>query len=86
LEAYGVPADAPIDMRTVYGKNPNLLGPKGQPWEQLDTLDSEGNLITVDHHANGHFFTDNNTWSLPHYHGPNGEHFFYGDMRAGYVR
>ncbi|MEX3103603.1 MULTISPECIES: hypothetical protein [unclassified Streptomyces] len=30
-------------------------------------------------YANGHYFADNNTLARPHYHGPSGEHFSYGD-------
>ncbi|MEU5852391.1 DUF6531 domain-containing protein [Saccharopolyspora shandongensis] len=84
LQSHGVPADSPVDTRTMYGKNPNLTGPRGEPWEQLDTINSEGDIITIDHHSNGHFFEDTNEWALPHYHGPGGEHFFYGDISKGY--
>jgi hypothetical protein len=69
-----------VETRTIYGKNnENLRGPAGEPWEQLDALNDEGELVTVDHHANSHYFDDNNTYALPHYHGPSGEHFFYGE-------
>lgn len=63
----------------MYGQNPNLLGPKREPWEELDVYDDNGIFQTIEHHANGQYFKDNNTYALPHYHGPDGSHFFYGD-------
>ncbi|MFH9083690.1 RHS repeat-associated core domain-containing protein [Streptomyces sp. NPDC017673] len=79
LRAHGVSDESLVETRTIYGKNnPNLRGPNGEPWEQLDAVNDEGELVTIDHHANGHYFEDNNTYALPHYHGPNGEHYFYG--------
>ena len=65
----------------MYGNNPNLTGPKGESWQQLDAIADDGDLVTVDHHANGHYFADTNEYALPHYHGPSGEHYFYGSMR-----
>ena len=58
----------------MYGKNPNLVGGKGEPWEMVKGLNSDGELVEIEHRANGRFFSDNNTFELPHYHGPNGEH------------
>jgi hypothetical protein len=60
----------------MYGKNPNLIGPKGQPWELVKGL-SEGDIVEFEHHASGHYFADTNTYELPHYHGQNGEHLTY---------
>ncbi|MFD0143521.1 MULTISPECIES: hypothetical protein [unclassified Streptomyces] len=71
-----------------WGKNPNLYGPKGEPWELIQAIDSKGNEIEFHHHANGHYFKhkdpDQEQWSLPHYHGPKGEHIYYGDMQSEY--
>jgi hypothetical protein len=66
----------------MYGRNPNLNGPRSEPWEELDAIADDGSLVTVHHHANGHYFADNNTYALPHYHGPAGEHLFYGSERV----
>jgi len=66
-----------VEITTMYGKNQNLLGPQGQPWEIIRGLNSDGELIQFEHHANGHFFSDTNEFELPHYHGPNGEHLTY---------
>lgn len=65
------------EARAMYGSNPSLLGPKGEPWAIVRGLDADANLVEFDHHANGHFFQDNNTFELPHFHGPRGEHFTY---------
>ncbi|MEV6107979.1 putative T7SS-secreted protein [Streptomyces sp. NPDC051940] len=75
-----------VDAQPVWGRNPNLTGPSGEPWEELTAIDANGNVVSIHHHANGHLFTDvePNQWSLPHYHGPNGEHVYYGDMNSGY--
>jgi hypothetical protein len=62
----------------MYGQNPNLLGPNGEPWEEIDAYDDNGELRTIERHANGHYVADNNTYALPHDHGPDGSHFFYG--------
>ena len=66
-----------VEITTMYGKNQNLLGPQGQPWESVRGLNLDGELIQFEHHANGHFFGDANEFELPHYHGPNGEHLTY---------
>jgi hypothetical protein len=47
-----------VETELMYGKNPNLVGPKGEPWESVRGLDGEGNIVEFDHHANGHTFTD----------------------------
>jgi hypothetical protein len=78
LQAYGVSDTSTVEVRTMYGKNPNLIGPNGEPWYQFDAINDDGDLVTIDNHANGHYFEDNNTYALPHYHGPDGSHFFYG--------
>jgi hypothetical protein len=61
----------------MWGKNPNLVGPKNEPWEIVRGLDRNGSVVELDHHANGHYFSDRNEYELPHYHGPNGEHLTY---------
>ena len=66
-----------VEVTAMYGKNPNLLGPQGQPWELISGLDSSGEIIRFEHHPSGHFFSDTNEFELPHYHGPNGEHLTY---------
>jgi hypothetical protein len=53
----------------MYGKHPNLLGPKGQTWEVVRGLNDLGELVESQHHLSGHVFKDNNTFELPHYHG-----------------
>ncbi len=80
LDAYGVPDKSLVDTHVMYGPNPNIRGPQGQPWEQLEAIDDSGNLVKIDHHANGHYFADTNEYALPHYHGPEG-HYFYGSER-----
>jgi hypothetical protein len=37
----------------MYGKNPNLIGPQGQPWEMVRGLSGDGELIEFEHHAHG---------------------------------
>ncbi len=66
-----------VETTPMYGKNPNLLGPKGEPWEIVSGLTQDGRLVEFEHHSNGHFFSDKNEFELPHYHGPNGEHLTY---------
>lgn len=64
------------ETKPVYGKNPNLKGPSGEPYEKVSTIDKNGQLIEIDHHKWGHKFPDG-TYEYPHYHGPNGEHISY---------
>lgn len=66
-----------VETQPMFGKNPNLLGDKGEPWEKVRGLNNDGELVEIDHHANGHVFTDNDTFEHPHYHGPSGEHLCY---------
>jgi RHS repeat-associated protein len=66
-----------LEATPMYGNNPNLVGPKGQPWERVSGLDANANVVSFDHHANGHYFQDAGEYELPHYHGPNGEHLCY---------
>jgi len=76
LQRHGIDPST-IEVKLMYGKNPNLVGPQGEPWEIVRGLNSEGKVIEVPHHANGHFFEDANEFELPHYEGPNGEHLSY---------
>jgi RHS repeat-associated protein len=76
LERHGIDPST-VETTTMYGKNPNLIGPQGQPWEMVRGLNSEGKIIEFRHDASGHFFGDTNEFELPHYHGPNGEHLTY---------
>jgi RHS repeat-associated protein len=82
LDSHGVSDHSMVEAHPKYGKNPNLNGPNNEPWEELHAINDEGDLVVIDHHASGHWFKDNNTFSLPHYHGPSGEHFFYGTTRV----
>lgn len=66
-----------VEVTKMYGKNPNLLGPKGEPWEMVEGLSASAKIVTFQHHAHGHFFKDKNEFELPHYHGPNNEHLTY---------
>jgi hypothetical protein len=78
LERYGIDPGS-VEIIKMYGKDPNLIGPQGQPWEMISGLDAEGNIIEFENHANGHIFDDisPNEFELPHYQGPNGEHLTY---------
>jgi RHS repeat-associated protein len=58
-------------------KNPNLRGPNGEPSQLLLGTDLHGNKVVIPHHKWGHQFTDNNTYELPHFQGPKGEHLSY---------
>jgi hypothetical protein len=63
----------------VYGKNPNLRGPKGEPGEVIKTKDVHGKEVEIQHHKHGHTFKDVTPPETegPHYHGPEGEHIFH---------
>lgn len=76
LKRHGVDPST-VEVTPMYGKNPNLVGPKGEPWEIVSGLDSEGELIRFQNHSNGHSFSDTGEFELPHYRGPNGEHLSY---------
>jgi hypothetical protein len=78
ISRHGGNADSPVETTSVYGKNPNLRGPNGEPSERVTIVDANGDLVSFDHHSNGHLFSDANQYELPHYHGPNGEHISYG--------
>lgn len=65
----------------VYGKFPNLIGPKGEPWERVFAWsDKIQDFVPINHHPSGHYFEDTHTYALPHYHVPEG-HYFYGNER-----
>jgi RHS repeat-associated protein len=61
------------------GKNPNLLGPKGEPATEVTAITEDGRVVTIPHHRNGHLFTDVDppVYEPPHFEGPHGEHIFY---------
>ncbi|MHB9857556.1 putative T7SS-secreted protein [Streptomyces sp. YIM S03343] len=84
LRRHGVTDPSVIERAPQWGKNPNLTGPGGEPWETISAIDDKGNIIEIHHHANGHYFKDADQWALPHYHGPKGEHVYYGNMDSGY--
>jgi hypothetical protein len=64
-----------------YGKNDNLKGPNGEPYEEIHTKDAHGNPVVIEHHKHGHHFKDTNEFEKPHYQGPNNEHLSYEDNR-----
>ena len=67
-----------VEVTPTYSKNPNLVGSQGQPWVLVRELTPDGNtIIEFEQHSNGRIFADDNTYELPHYHGPNGEHLTY---------
>lgn len=85
---YGIEDESYVLRTEQRGSNPNLKGPKNEPWEIIEALDKNHNPIEFHHHANGHYFKnkdpDLEEWSLPHYHGPKGEHIYYGDMNSAW--
>ncbi|HET9958028.1 MAG TPA: RHS repeat-associated core domain-containing protein [Polyangiaceae bacterium] len=66
-----------LEAQPQYGSNPNLVGPRGQPWERVSGLNANADIVTFDHHSNGHYFRDAGEYEFPHYHGPSGEHLTY---------
>ena len=66
-----------VEVTPMYGKDPNLTGLQGPPWEVVRGLNEDGEIVEFDHHANGHFFADTIEFEPPHYEGPNGEHLTY---------
>lgn len=78
LDTYGTIL---VETESIYGKYPNLIGPKGQPWEIVHSWsETSGEFVKIRHHPNGHYFEDTHTYALPHYHVPEG-HYFYGNER-----
>ena len=83
LRRRGVPTSVGnnFEREAVWGKNPNLVGADGEPYEILHTRDANGRPVQILHHANGHVFEpelqDDGTFELPHYEGPQGEHLSY---------
>ena len=65
--------------REVYGKNRNLRGPRGEPYETLEARDLHGRVVRIEHHKHGHVFPDVDPPRVrrPHYQGPKGEHIEY---------
>jgi hypothetical protein len=61
----------PFKRITLFGRNPNLRGPRGEPYEELRVPGRP----PVKHHSRGHRFPDRTT--LPHYHGKEGRHIYY---------
>lgn len=86
MKRYEIEDPSWLERTPTWGKNPNLTGPKNEPWEVITGIDSRGREIEFHHHANGHYFKDKEQWALPHYHGPKGEHIYYGDMNSKYGR
>jgi len=76
---HGINEPFAIERKPMYGNNPNLVGPKGEPWETVDITDGT-NFATIQHHSNGHRFGDVNPPRIVpgHYHGPGGHpHIYY---------
>ncbi|WP_369257065.1 hypothetical protein [Streptomyces sp. R35] len=49
LSAHGVSDESLVETRSIYGKNQkNLRGPDGEPWEQLDAINDNGEMVTID--------------------------------------
>lgn len=65
-----------FEQKPVFGKNDNLKGPKGEPYEKITTINKSGDTVEIDHHKWGHEFPDG-TYEYPHFHGPDGEHISY---------
>ncbi|MEU7021308.1 putative T7SS-secreted protein [Streptomyces sp. NPDC046203] len=88
LRRFDIEDSSYTHRENMHGKNDNLKGPKGESWEEISAIDRNGNPVEFHHHSNGHYFREKEpaleTWSLPHYHGPNGEHVYYGDMNSGW--
>ncbi|MFG3347652.1 hypothetical protein ACGF1Z_21600 [Streptomyces sp. NPDC048018] len=88
LRRYEIEDPSYIERVGQGGKNPNLHGPKGEPWELIRAIDSKGNELEFYHHANGHYFKNKDPeleeWPLPHYHDPKGEHVYHGDTPSAY--
>lgn len=76
LRRHGAADTELYEKKPVFGKNENLKGPKGQPYEKITTINKSGETIEIDHHKWGHNFPDG-TYELPHFHGPEGEHISY---------
>jgi hypothetical protein len=79
FRAYNVSTTAANNFERVpmYGRNPNMRGPSGEPWEVIHTADVYDNPVEIQNHMWGHFFEDTGETMGPHYLGPIGEHFFY---------
>lgn len=58
---HGSHPSSPQEVQQIYGKNPNMRGPKGEPYERITVLDNDGNQIQIDHHSSGHYFKDVNS-------------------------
>jgi RHS repeat-associated protein len=60
-----------------WGRNPNLMGPNGEPGEVLRATDLNGTQVFIRNHRWGHVFDDTGETMGPHYLGPKDEHYFY---------
>jgi len=65
-----------VEETPVYGQNPNMLGPNGEPWTRITAINDDGDLVEIQEHP-AHFFEDNATQFGPHYKGPDGFHYFW---------
>jgi RHS repeat-associated protein len=78
LRSKGIPTSKSYiyEVTEKYGKNSNLLGPKGEPYQVIQIIDpaTKETVGTLEYHKWGHVFEDNNTYEQPHYHGEDGSH------------
>ena len=81
MRSQNIPTSRPYTVEAVsqYGKNPNLTGPNGEPYEILIIRDAAtGEQIgQLDHHKWGHLFDDTGQCEKSHIHGRSGSHHSY---------
>gem|GEM_PF-5434804 len=71
MSRYGFSPDNILTEANPRYGNPNLMGPQGEPWEEIYVTDGD-NEAWIQNHSNGHTFTDVDPPVSfgPHYHGP----------------
>ena len=75
---HGIPTSTggrPFTRVRLYGKNPNLRGRRGEPYEEIRVPGRP----SIKHHSNGHTFP--NRQAPGHYHGRSDRHIYYGNLR-----
>jgi RHS repeat-associated protein len=81
MRSNNIPTSRPytVEKTSLYGKNKNLLGPNGEPYEQITIRDAQTGekLGELDHHKWGHVFEDKGECEKSHIHGRNGSHHSY---------
>lgn len=84
MRQHRVPTSQANNYRRVpqYGKNDNLKGPQGEPYEVLEATDVDGKTVPIQNHRWGHEFKDANPHvEGPHYHGTRTKHIWYRGAR-----